>query len=429
MRTHRLFIPAVLLLAFHQLPLFAQDPGQGSKPATQPVAVAAARDTNGSASTKKDTAAAKPDTIDNSWPRLECASLEARGRRTYRIDSIRPNHQDTAKRDTAWGKNQNGLIRDQQRLADDLACQGETGFVLRTGVDFTSADGFVGKNADLRASVAYNINFGGRWLPFVSFGRISRLSTTIRAERVSALVARSHFGCVGSVEPWSRSGGSPVPRLPENCALAVIGGDSATQTVFRPAQTPFRPDDYSVSGTWAVSALTRLETPLFSNTHVIVGPAFSVSFSTDPTGGTSRGLATSMQGGFSLRQLGEDHLERFSMLALWGRLYQFRQNVYTYDSTFVTTHPEVALMPGAEATSDGVTVAFGRNPRTNIGGSVQMMFQPLPTEIPNLYFRGAADFPRKGHRSASLAILLQGDLGALLRGLGITTTPSTPKSP
>jgi len=53
-----------------------------------------------------------------------------------------------------------------------------------------------------------------------------------------------------------------------------------------------------------------------------------------------------------------------------------------------------------------------------------MMFQPLPKDIPNLFFRGAADFPHGGHRSASLAVLLQGDLGALLKGLGITTTPA-----
>lgn len=381
-----------------------------AKPAAQAVA-----------DTVKKTA---PDTVDNSWPGLVCASPEAMKRRHYDVSvgATRKNARNPAKVDTAW-KNQNGLIEDQQKLADVLACEKESDFVLRTGVDFTSADGFVGKNADLRASIAYNINLGGRWLPFIRLGRVTRLAITIRAERLSALVQRSHFACVGSVEPWSPGDGAQAPRLPENCALPVLAGDSTTQTVFRPASAPFQPDDNGVRGTWNVSTLARYETPLFASTGVLVGPALSASFNTDPTAGASRGLATSVQGGLSLRQL-ENRLERFSLLVLWGRLYQFRENVYSYDSIFVKAHPEVASIPGAKATADGVDVEFGKEPRTNLGMSLQMIFQPLPKDIPNLFFRGAADFPHGGHRSASLAILLQGDLGALLKGLGITTTPA-----
>jgi hypothetical protein len=411
MRHHRLCVSATLLFLIHQLPVQAQE--VPAKPAAQ----------SSAETTKKP----PPDTIDKSWPELACATPEARERRRYTMKTW-PNRRDTTKQDTAW-TNQNGLIEDQQELADILACERGRGFVLRTGVDFSSADGFVGKNADLRASIGYTINFGGRWLRVGNHYRVARFATTVRAERLSALVARSYFGCSGGVEPWSRGGSGEQPlRLPEHCARSVVAADSATQTVYRTSPLPFRPDDHAVQGTWNVSALTLFETALWSSTQVLVGPALSLSFSTDPTSGTDRGLATSVQGGFSVRQIGKSGFERFSVLAMWGRLYQFRQAVVAYDSTFVGLHPEVALMPGSKAVGDGVLVEVGRNPRANVGMSVQMMFQPLPKGLPNLYLRGAGDFPYNGHRSASLAVLLQGDLGSLLKGIGITTTSSTTQS-
>jgi hypothetical protein len=383
------------------------------------------------ADTVSDTTRAKRDTVDNSWPELECTAQAARNRRKY-TDTILV--LSNGRRDTvSW--NANHLIYDQQRLADALACQKESDLVLRTGVDFTSADGFTGKNADLRASIAYNINIGGSWLPLLGVGRVSRLALTVRAERLSALVERSHFACTGSVEPRSPDAGQTT-RLPENCALTVIGADSVTQTVFRPSPASFRPDDEHVRGTWNVSALTRYETPLFVNTNIVVGPALSVSFSTDPTGGASRGLVSSWLGGFSMRQFREidadpkaaqgppRFTERFSVLALWGQLHRFRENVYTYDSAFATAHPEVALMPGATVTNGAVNVEMGRSSQSSLGLSLQMMFQPVPVDLPNLFFRGAVDFPHDGRRSASLAVLLQGDLSNLLRGLGISSGSS-----
>lgn len=418
MRHYALLVSFVGLFLGSHAPLQAQE--KSNEPAGQPrVRTGPAPDTSG----------AQREASDDRWPELECQPQAVRDQRKYR-DTI------LASGDTvSW--NENFLIVDQQRLADALACQKESELVLRTGVDFTSADGFVGKNADLRASIAYNINFGGRWLPFLSAGRVARFAVTVRAERLSALVERSHFGCIGSVEPKNSGDVAQTPRLPERCALSVNGPDSVTQTIFRPSPAPFRPADYAVQGTWNVSALTRYETPLFGATNVVVGPVLSLSFSTDPTGGARRGLVTSSLGGFSIRQFREIRAstdttkrelprftERFSVLALWGQLNQFRENIYTYDSAFVAAHPEVALIPGAKAVDGGVNVEMGRSAQSNLGISLQMMFQPVPEDLPNLFFRGAVELPHNGHRSASLAILLQGNLSNLLKGLGIGTDAS-----
>ncbi|HEX8433357.1 MAG TPA: hypothetical protein VF625_18855, partial [Longimicrobium sp.] len=64
--------------------------------------------------------------------------------------------------------------------------------------------------------------------------------------------------------------------------------------------------------------------------------------------------------------------------------------------------------------------------RPSTGISLRMLFQPFPTEYGNLYVRALGEFPDRGHRAVSLAVLLQGDLGRILSGITGTGPAQTP---
>lgn len=347
---------------------------------------------------------------DNSWPYLTCQTDPAVIKRRVYYDFVEEQY-----------RNANGLIEEQQRLADALACQREPDLVFRTGVDFTSADAFSTQNADFRASIAYNVNVGGtRFWPVFWAYRVSRLALNVRAERVSTLVQRNFYDCAPTTVTGPLETRSTLVLLPGACALPTSGSDSLSHTVYAPVAVPLRPTEYDVQGAWSASGLLRWETPLFINENIFAGPAVEWGFMTDPTGGSSRGLQTHRLYGLSFRQIsGSTRLERFSLLALWGNIHQFRQHVQTYDDDFVEEHPEVALIPGAAKQGTAFEVPVGLEARRRGGMVIRMMFQPLPDDMPRLFIRGAVELPDGGRSSSSLAFLIQGDIPTILRGLGI----------
>jgi|GEM_PF-6005902 len=403
---------AALLVASAAPTAFAQDPAPRTR--ADSVRVAALRE------------AAIEDSLslltDRSYPEYECQTEAVRARRRY--DRVNKHGQPI---------NANGLIRDQQELADALACAQEPDIVFRSGVDFTNADGFAVKNADLRVGAAYNVNIGARRFPLLPHVfRVSRFATTLRVDRHSALVRRSHFQCTGTGSP-SAPGAAPEPlRLSERCATDTFNADSTVRTRFVPTPTPFREDDHAARGLWSGSALFRWETPYFTNKALLFGPAIEGTASTDPARGTAEGMLVRWMGGLSFRQFSTQDRERLSALVMYGTLYHFTEKVVRYDSAFISAHPEVGRFAGAKAVAGGVENVFGDRARPSTGLSLRLLFQPFPSKdgggYSNLYVRALGEFPDRGHRAVSLAILAQGDLDKILSGITGTGPAKPPAS-
>lgn len=328
-----------------------------------------------------------------------------------------PEQKEEAKR-VARGRYVAGLDSAITRFVDEE-------FVLRTGYEFASADGFESRDGHLQGSVTYNINLGRKmlyvptwngWFPRLRT-RPFRVSLAANAERTTVLSTRRHYYCRRfdfknlTDDDRAALGLSDTP----SCANPELSDSGDVRYLAHP--TFLRPREFATRGAWQVSGVARVETPLFTNRGVFFGPIGAIGFTTDPTGGERRGLGSFARGGASLRQIDTEGREKVSFSAMWGGTYDFRERVQRYDSAFVAAHPEVLVdVPGLTADSAGFVTTRPLVTRSPDGWTYRLMLRPVKAPI---YLRGIGQFPRSGRALVSLAVMFEGNLTELIRGIGI----------
>lgn len=311
-------------------------------------------------------------------------------------------------------------------------------FVLRTGAEYASVDGFRTRGTQIQGSVEYNLALGygtlgeftginkpREWLGIGNaFGLVGlldrpfRLTTTANAERITTFKTQARYRCVGRREriPIIIPGEPPYPAPRPACANPdTLSAEE--QIFYSPSRYESIFDTDDVLGSWQVSDQFRLETPLFDNRGVFVGPMATVGFLTDPTGGF-RGLESFIRYGLSFRQVDANGKERFSVTAMRGPIFGFRERVQVYDTAFVRTHPEINEIyasRGLRTDSAGtVRAVIPENPVEYEGMSYRLMYRPFGT----LHLRGIGHFPNRGRALVSFAVMLAGDLKTILQGFG-----------
>ena len=226
-------------------------------------------------------------------------------------------------------------------------------FFLRTGVEYSSADGF--RNKTLRAPVeaGWTIDFGeaipGRhavridstakvignqtivrvdsmidngtlgWRAFPyrfalttllditsiiktqSFDRCDAVTTTVRLAKTDPTPSATAGSCAGATR---------IERLP--------GDTLARITTYAAAFDGVRSDTTAATaGTVRLTTLLRFEFT-HSDSHIFVGPAGWVGFETNPNS-SRHSLGYILRGGLSVRQLAEDGHERGGLVLLYGK--------------------------------------------------------------------------------------------------------------
>jgi len=290
----------------------------------------------------------------------------------------------------------------QQEPAKQIAIDNELS--LRTGVEFASSDEFNKKQSIVPVAAAWNVVLGKFPQKFMlGLGKNLQNYTFIASalgERTELPKVESFFSCRPSVVRVGTKANPPVippqnPIAPAPCNPPTMTNDT-TLVFYGDVRDSTQANGTGVA--WRFVGALRLERARSSAPDIMIGPMVYAGFETNPVRRPTRNLLNIYGFGYSIRQVDEKGADRFAVIAMYSRDFNYSQRILVRDSSGTTiTKPD----------ADVTTATTGWNTRL------------LMRAAPGFYIRGMTQFNRKGPSLASVAILTDLDFGGFIKSLGL----------